>query len=101
MNLRNRVLIEGVLVTDSSLRSTPAGTPVIEGHIVHQSSQEELGAMRKVECEIPFLALGPVAQALTQLPKESSLKCKGFLAAKNQRSRHILILHIDAFELLN
>ncbi|WP_084282269.1 primosomal replication protein N [Deefgea rivuli] len=101
MNLRNRVLIEGYLIRDSSLRSTPAGIPVIEGRIIHQSSQEQLGSMRKVECEIPFLALGDVAQAIAKLPQEQKLKCKGFLAAKNQRFRHALVLHIDAFELLN
>jgi primosomal replication protein N len=94
-------LIEGVLVTDSSLRSTPAGIPVIEGRIVHHSTQEELGVSRKVECEILFVALGTIAQAIAKLPNESSLKCKGFLAAKNQRFRHALVLHIDAFELLN
>ncbi|MGL6040980.1 MAG: primosomal replication protein N [Deefgea sp.] len=94
-------MIEGVLVADSSLRNTPAGIPVIEGRIVHQSSQDELGVLRKVECEILFLALGPIAQAIAKLPNETSLKCKGFLAAKNQRFRHALVLHIDAFELLN
>ncbi len=75
--------------------------PVIEGRILHQSSQEECGSARKVECEIPFLALGDLAQAIAKLPLEQKLKCKGFLAAKNQRFRHALVLHIDAFELLN
>ncbi len=74
---------------------------MIEGRLVHHSTQEEMGVARKVECEILFLALGTIAQAIAKLPNDSSLKCKGFLAAKNQRSRHILVLHIDAFELLN
>jgi primosomal replication protein N len=101
LNLRNRVLIEGTLTANSSLRSTPSGIEVIEGQIVHQSSQEELGSARKVEFEINFLAMGSIAQAIARLPNNSKLKCKGFLAAKNQRARHILVLHIDAFELLN
>ncbi|MBM5573094.1 primosomal replication protein N [Deefgea sp. CFH1-16] len=101
MNLRNRVLIEGFLISDSSLRNTPAGIPVIEGRILHQSSQMQLGSARKIECEIPFLALGDIAQAIANLAPEQKLKCKGFLAAKSQRFRHALVLHIDAFELLN
>jgi primosomal replication protein N len=94
-------LIEGILVCNGTLRSTPAGIPVIEGWINHLSTQEQLGNPRKVECEIPFLAMGQIAQAIAQLPPEQKLKCKGFLAAKSQRYRQTLVLHIDAFELLN
>ena len=101
MNLRNRVLIEGTLATNSALRTTPAGIEMIEGQIIHLSSQEELGSTRKVEFEINFLAMGTIAQAISRLPKNTQLNFKGFLAAKNQRARHILVLHIDAFELLN
>ncbi|WP_275412317.1 MULTISPECIES: primosomal replication protein N [Deefgea] len=101
MNLRNQILIEGTLITNSALRTTPSGIAVIDGTIAHLSSQLELGKARKVEFEISFLAMGNVAQAIAQLPSNPLIKCKGFLAAKNQRTRHILVLHIDAFELLN
>lgn len=74
---------------------------MIEGRILHQSLQIQLGSARKIECEIPFLALGEIAQAIAKLAPEQKLKCKGFLAAKSQRFRHALVLHIDAFELLN
>lgn len=74
---------------------------MIDGKINHLSQQLQLGSQRKTEFEIEFLAMGSIARSISQLPENPQVKCKGFLAAKNQRSRHILVLHIDAFELLN
>jgi hypothetical protein len=56
--LLNRVELAGTLIERKALRFTPAGVPVIECLIGHQSEQLEAGSPRRVECEIPAIALG-------------------------------------------
>jgi primosomal replication protein N len=101
LNQRNRVLIEGLLQLKDCLRYTPAGIAMIEGWIIHQSEQSEAGIQRKVDCEIAFVALGEISHQLAKLPAQQAIKCKGFLAARSSKYRQNLVLHIEAFELLN
>jgi primosomal replication protein N len=62
--LLNRVELSGVLIERKALRFTPAGVPVTECLIGHQSEQLEAGSNRRVECEVPAIALGDTAQWL-------------------------------------
>jgi primosomal replication protein N len=62
--LLNRVELTGVLIERKALRFTPAGVPVVECLIGHQSEQLEAGSPRRVECEIQAIALGSTAQWL-------------------------------------
>ncbi|WP_373975440.1 primosomal replication protein N [Chitinibacter sp. SCUT-21] len=101
MNQRNHFLVEGQLLITDSLRRTPAGIAMIEGWIIHQSTQTESGIERKVECEMPFVALGDIGEKLLKTPKTQGIKCKGFLAARSSKYRQSMVLHIIAFEYLN
>jgi|NOAtaT_5_FD_contig_31_1818303_length_1447_multi_8_in_0_out_0_3 primosomal replication protein N len=74
---------------------------MIEGWIIHQSEQSEAGSPRKVDCEMPFVALGDICEKLLKTPKQQNIKCKGFLAARSSKYRQSLVLHITAFEYLN
>ena len=91
----------GSLLGKEPLRHTPAGMPILEIVIVHQSEQQEAGRLRKVDCEAPALAMGETALALHRCPPNARLAVKGFLAAKNLRRKQELVLHIEEFELLN
>lgn len=75
------------------LRYTPAGTPVIDCIIKHQSRQEEAGLIRQVNCELSSVALGDTAITLSKLNTGTHVKVTGFL---NRKSRTIqqLVLHI-------
>ncbi|QLG87724.1 primosomal replication protein N [Chitinibacter bivalviorum] len=101
MNLRNQALAEGHLLITDAIRRTPAGIAMIEGWIIHQSEQTEAGLQRKVDCEIPFVALGDICQKLITTTANQKVKCKGFLAARSSKYRQSLVLHITAFEYLN
>lgn len=57
--------------------------------------------MRSVECQAPVIALGAIAEKLSLVDLDTKLIVRGFLAAKNQRQRHNILLHIEEFELLN
>lgn len=91
---RNRLLIDGQLVELDDLRYTPAGIPRLEMKIRHASTREEAGMQRQVQCEVPALALGEVAQQATSLKVGQSVRAEGFLAQRSLRSTQ-LVMHID------
>lgn len=97
----NQVWITGVVAEHQPLRYTPAGIPVIELVIQHQSEQMEAGINRKIECEIRSVALGSIAEQLSKVGAETKLTVTGFLAARSIKRRQDLVLHIEEFELLN
>ena len=101
MDHGNQVRLTGTLLTHQPLRYTPAGIPVFEALIGHQSEQQEAGRPRKVDCEAPIVALGEIAIALQRSPSGARMTVKGFLAARSQRRKQDLVLHIEEFELLN
>ncbi len=49
---------------------------------------------RQVQCEVPALALGEMAQKLSSLQPGQQLKAEGFLAQRSLKSSQ-LVLHID------
>ena len=69
------------------MRYTPAGVPVSEGRVQHQSKQIENGAQRQVELEIAVLALGESSRWLQAAPLGGVVKVTGFLAAKSRNSK--------------
>ncbi len=97
----NRVWITGILAERQPLRYTPAGIPVVELVIKHQSEQVEAGVNRQIECEVRAVVLGQVAEKLSRVDTETKLSAAGFLAAKSLKRRQDLVLHIEEFELLN
>ena len=89
----NQLRLNGVLLERGVMRYTPAGIPIVEGILSHQSEQLEAGQSRRVECEVKLLAAGPLALLLTQIPLNAELNCQGFLAKKNRNSK-TLIYHV-------
>ncbi|WP_412479536.1 primosomal replication protein N [Azonexus sp. IMCC34839] len=81
------------------MRYTPAGVPVSEGRLQHASTQIEGGKERKVELEIPLLALGESSRWLEAAPLGSCIKVTGFLAAKSRNSK-MPVLHVNTLEYL-
>lgn len=81
------------------MRYTPAGIPVSEGRLQHASTQTESGAERKVELEIPVLALGESSRWLEAAPLGGVVQVTGFLAAKSRNSR-MPVLHVNTLEFL-
>jgi primosomal replication protein N len=91
--------ITGRLAEKKPLRYTPAGIPVAEGRLEHQSEQLEARQERQTYCEIPVLALGDQANLLTAAAIGAELRLDGFLAVRSRNSK-TLVLHVQTIEFL-
>ena len=88
------------MVTElQSLRYTPAGVPVVEFRLAHESERAEAGAIRKVNAEIEAVAFEVQARLLATVPMGRLLKAEGFLCARNRRSRKP-VLHVTNIEFI-
>ena len=96
-SVANRVELAGVLLERKALRYTPAGVPVSECVIRHESEQIEAGLARRVGCEVYAVGLGPVARWLQAAPPGATVQVSGFLAARSASSKS-LRLHIHTIE---
>ncbi|MDR0480655.1 MAG: primosomal replication protein N [Gallionellaceae bacterium] len=99
MTARNRFVIDGELVEPEVLRYTPAGIARIALKIRHTSTQQEAGAPRQVQCEIPALALGAAAIKASGIRQGQRVRVEGFLDRRSLRIAQ-LVLHIDNINVL-
>jgi primosomal replication protein N len=95
----NKVEISGVITELKSLRYTPAGVPVVEFRLRHESERAEAGAQRKVNAEIEAVAFEAQARLLAAGPMGRLLKAEGFLCAKNRQSKKP-VLHVTNIEFI-
>ena len=95
----NRIEISGVVTELQSLRYTPAGVPVVEFRIAHDSERTEAGASRKVHAEIDAVAFEAQARLLAARPMGQPLKAEGFLSAKSRQSKKP-VLHVTNIEFI-
>jgi primosomal replication protein N len=96
---QNRVELTGVVSALEALRYTPAGIPMVELSLTHESPQTEAGLARTVTCEVMAVAAGQVAQRMVQAQLGARIKVQGFLAHRG-KSRVQLVLHINEFEFI-
>ena len=54
---------------------------------------------RKVECEVPVIAIGQIAEQVKAIQMASQVKLAGFLAKRSLKSSQ-LVLHLNAFEII-
>lgn len=93
----NCVDITGRIIERNALRYTPNGIPVLECRLEHRSWQEEAGEARRVDCEVPILALADHALSLNSAA--CPIRIGGFLAARSARVKQ-LIVHVTHVELI-
>ncbi|RTL51389.1 MAG: primosomal replication protein N [Rhodocyclaceae bacterium] len=89
--------LSGVVLERGALRYTPAGIPAIEFRLAHQSEQMEAENLRKVECEMPCVALGPTANLIAALKPGDIIQVGGFLAARSLKVKSP-VLHVTTIE---
>ena len=89
----NAVTLTGTLAEVEPLRHTPAGLPLIQFKIAHQSWQIEAGHKRQVECILNCVALGPAATELSSARGGDRIRVNGFLNRKNRMNAQ-LVLHV-------
>lgn len=93
----NQLVLDGTLCQLETLRYTPAGVPLIECRVRHESKQIEAGSERVVKVEIAAIAIGDLARKLSQLNLDQIFRVTGFLTQKSQKSQQI-VLHICSLE---
>ena len=89
----NAVTVTGTLAGIDPLRHTPAGLPIIQFKLAHQSRQSEAGHERQVECVLDCVALGPTAIELSSARGGDRIGVNGFLNRRNRMSTQ-LVLHV-------
>ncbi len=90
--------LDARLQSRDDLRFTPAGLPVLDFALAHDSLQVEAGTERRVACELAAVALGPVARELAAIAPGATIRCRGFLA-RRYRTGISVALHVNAFDL--
>lgn len=93
----NRIELGGRIVELGTLRHTPAGLPVAEFRILHESVAVEAGLERRVNAEVDAIAFNAQARLIAAAPLDSRLRVEGFLCARSQRSKK-LVLHVSKVE---
>ncbi|MBU1235845.1 MAG: primosomal replication protein N [Gammaproteobacteria bacterium] len=81
------------------MRHTPSGVPVVEFSLGHVSEQIEAEVKRRVECEVPCVALGFQAGLLQAATLGTQIAVAGFLSARSARNR-TTVLHVKEIEFL-
>lgn len=81
---QNQLTLTALLKSREPLRYSPAGIPILNCRLVHQSEQVEAGLPRSVICEIPAVAVGEVARVLHSKQPETEWQFTGFLATKRR-----------------
>lgn len=87
----NTVVLSGTVAKIDVLRHTPAGVPVLDFSLAHASSQMEAGHSRRVELEVPAIAVGEIATRLANRHPGDRIAIAGFLASRSRRSTQIVV----------
>jgi len=94
----NRLDIVARIDAISTTRYTPAGLPVVDCQLEHDSTLEEAGTLREIQLQLKSVAMGTLAETMSQLPLKQLCRFTGFLAS-TQRSKsvifHIQSIHTD------
>lgn len=85
----NQFDLQATLVSRSTLRYTPAGVPVCEMELKHESVQIEASKPRTVQCVIDAIALGTVAVSLNKLELGSEMIWSGFIALRSHKQKKL------------
>jgi primosomal replication protein N len=93
----NQLQLTASVIERDVLRYTPAGIPVVNAVIAHESEQIEAGIKRLVGLEMTALAAGKVAERFNQTALGTVFRFTGFIARKNRNSKS-LVFHIIDFD---
>ena len=94
--MRNQFLLDATLAKKDKLRRTPAGLPVLDLVLSHQSEQGE--PLQKVWVEIEAVAIGALADEMKYIEIGQALSIKGYLNRKHRATQY-LQLHITQFKI--
>ena len=84
------------MVERRALRYTPAGLPVLDFDLKHESELSEAGQPRRVSMQIRAVAIGRISEPVGAMELGSIGTFAGFLASS--RNGRGLLFHVTALE---
>lgn len=94
----NQLHLTGVLQARGAVRYTPAGIAIVEAKLAHESRQAQPAAgPRTVAFEMSAVFPAALAEQVSRLDLGSVLELSGFLAARRQGAK-TLVLNVTRFE---
>jgi primosomal replication protein N len=91
----NSFALVAVVVQVQNLRYTPAGIPVLNLVLEHESRQIEAGTPRQVNLQMRAVVFGDMANTLSREPLMQAMEFHGFLA--HARASKGVVFHIQSF----
>ena len=88
-NVLNQFVLTGKLVAKSVLRYSPAGIPVCEFEIEHESERLEAAILRLVHCVVSAVAMGAAALETNQLGLGIEKQWSGFITLRSHKSKSL------------
>ena len=95
--MRNELQLTATVAREDDLRYTPAGLPVLQVWLSHQSRQTQSGLERDVGFEVQAVLVGDSAQRLAGKLTGQTVNVTGFIAQRSLRNQR-LVLHIESIE---
>ena len=89
----NQLVLTACIVERAATRYTPAGLPVVDVRLSHDSELMQDGQLRRISFEMHASAIGEMARRLERLAVGTTVEVQGFLG-KLRNGRGVL-LHID------
>jgi primosomal replication protein N len=96
-DLQNRLVLTATVEREEDLRYTPAGIPVVEMWVRHQSRQTAGGFERDVACEIQAVLIGEDARRIAGKLAGNTVTLTGFLSQRSLKNPR-LVLNIEYVE---
>lgn len=87
--------MDATLIERNALRMTPAGAPVLELRLQHQSDMVEGGIARRLDFPVDAIAIGKAARELAEVGLGEHLHVVGFLAPRGRRSTRLRVHVLD------
>ncbi|MBX9295790.1 primosomal replication protein N [Chromobacterium piscinae] len=95
--MQNRLVLTVTVEREDALRYTPAGLPVVEMWLKHQSRQTAGGFERDVACDIQAVWIGDDARKYSGKLAGQVINVTGFLGQRSLRNPR-LVLNIEYVE---
>jgi primosomal replication protein N len=92
----NQLVLTARIAEVSPLRYTPAGLPVLELRLEHESQQDEASTPRAVKTTVKSIAIGLMAERVGHQALDSCWTFKGFLATA-RNAKHP-VFHLQDFQ---
>ncbi|MBA5686240.1 primosomal replication protein N [Rugamonas apoptosis] len=92
----NQLQFTALIAERDTIRYTPAGMPIVNAVLQHQSQQMEAGIARLSEFEVSAVAAGDISNRFSQAPLGGVYQFTGFLNKKSRNSKS-LVFHIIDF----